>query len=120
MNAYLLFVILEFILFALPLLVLFARLSFHYSRLFDASPTLAKAFQAKFAKVPSTDPGARPDTPYRPLDQIRFLAEARGMFGPGTHLNALLSTVMLDLRLTLAWLAVGVLLVLSTVIALFS
>jgi len=107
------------VLFALPLLVLFARLSFHYSRLFDASPALAAAFQDRFANGPAATPGTRPDTPYRPAEQIRFLAEAQALAGPDTQLHKLLGDVIWDLRLTLGWLATGTVLGLATVIALF-
>ncbi len=120
MNAALILIISEAALLALVVVILFARLSYHYGKMYQASPAASSEFQREFARSGGAgQDDRRGEVGYRPFEQLQFLAYLRARYGNDPKALKAIDAVMSDIRLTLGWLAVSGILAVSTIIALF-
>lgn len=124
MNGILLLIICEFAALAIVVVVLFARLSYHYARMYRIVPDMAREFQERFSRQPIQPPPAigtapgHPEIAYRPHAQIAYLARIRRERVGDDQVRAAITAVITDLRLTLAWLGLCLVLGLSTIASL--
>jgi hypothetical protein len=98
-------VIIALLVFVIPLMVFFARLSIHYGRFFGRFPNQSKAYQTAFAKKNSAAVSGKTEIIYDPIKQISFLKKQKKLAPNDKELNNIFNALILDLSLTVFWMA---------------
>jgi hypothetical protein len=92
-----------------PLMLFFARLSYHYGKMFDVAPEAALEYQKKYSKNQATgnQVPSRPEISYQPFDQIKTLVEIKAKYPQYIKLQQVADAIVMDLRITLVWLCLA-------------